>query len=108
MTFQGLWAVSYLMDVYGYSRVQAGGVLMLMPIGFIIGAPLTGFLSDRLNVSRKVILQWSLGIGVICWSIFVIGGGKPDVFLIAPLFFISMIIALICTFPLKTPNGKAT
>lgn len=88
LTFQGLWAVPYLMDVYGYNRVQAGGLLMLLPIGFIIGAPLMGFLSDRMNLSRKFMLQCSLAIGTICWSILVISGGKPDSVFLAPLFLI--------------------
>ena len=88
LTFQGLWAVPYLMDVYGYNRVQAGGLLMLLPIGFIIGAPLIGFLSDRMRISRKFILQGSLGIGTICWFIFVFTGGKPDSVFLAPLFLI--------------------
>jgi sugar phosphate permease len=88
LTFQGLWAVPYLMDVYGYSRVQAGGLLMLLPIGFIIGAPLIGFLSDRMTISRKSILLWSLGLGLVCWSFFVMSGGKPDSVFLAPLFLV--------------------
>ena len=88
LTFQGLWAVPYLMDVYGYNRVQAGGLLMLLPIGFIIGAPLIGFLSDHMNISRKSILLSTLGLGLVCWSFFVISGGKPDSVFIAPLFLV--------------------
>ena len=88
LTFQGLWAVPYLMDVYGYNRVQAGGLLMLLPIGFIIGAPLIGYLSDRLAFSRKSILLCSLSLGVVCWSFFFTSGGKPDSAYLAPLFLI--------------------
>lgn len=88
LTFQGLWAVPYLMDVYGYSRMQAGGLLMLLPIGFIIGAPLIGFLSDRMNLSRKFILQWTLGLGLVCWIVLVITGGRPDSVFLAPLFMV--------------------
>lgn len=88
LTFQGLWAVPYLMDVYGYSRVQAGGLLMLLPLGFIVGAPLIGFLSDRMNISRKSILLWSLGLGLVSWSFLVISGSKPDSVFLAPLFLV--------------------
>jgi sugar phosphate permease len=88
LTFQGLWAVPYLMDVYGYNRVQAGGLLMLLPVGFIMGALLFGFLSDRLTISRKSILQWSIGLGLVCWTIFVITGGKPDSVFLGPLFLV--------------------
>jgi sugar phosphate permease len=88
LTFQGLWAVPYLMDVYGYNRVQAGGFLMLLPIGFIIGAPLIGYLSDKLVFSRKSILLCSLSLGVVCWSFFFTSGGRPDSAYLVPLFLI--------------------
>ncbi len=88
LAFQGLWAVPYLIDIHGYSRVHAGGTLMLIPIGFIIGAPLFGLLSDRLPFGRKAILTTSLLIGMLCWTVFLPTGGKPPAFLIGPLFVI--------------------
>ncbi|RJQ85427.1 MAG: MFS transporter [Desulfobacteraceae bacterium] len=89
LTFQGLWAVPYLMDVHGYSRVQAGGLLMLMPLGIIVGAPLFGFLADRLPVGRKTVLMASIGAAMACWGVFLVTGGKPPAALIGPLFFFS-------------------
>jgi sugar phosphate permease len=89
LTFQGLWAVPYLMDVHGYSRVQAGGLLMLMPLGLVVGAPLFGFLADRLPLGRKTILIISLASSLACWSVFLLTGGKPPQILIGPIFFIS-------------------
>lgn len=86
LTFQGLWAVPYLIDVHGYSRMTAGALLMLLPVGFIIGAPCIGFLADRLPFGRKRVIQSTLGIGLACWSVFLFSGGKPPSITIAPLF----------------------
>lgn len=88
LTFQGLWAVPYLIDVYGYDRVQAGGLLMLLPLGFIIGAPAFGFLADRLPVGRKTVLLASLGLALGCWAVFLFSGGRPHPGFIGPTFFI--------------------
>lgn len=88
LTFQGLWAVPYLMDVHGFSRLQAGGLLMMIPLGFIIGAPTFGFLSDRVSVSRKGILLFSLGLGMGCWAFFFLTGGRPAAVYLVPLFLI--------------------
>jgi sugar phosphate permease len=88
LSFQGLWSVPYLMDVYGYTRLQAGGVLMIMPLGFIIGSPLIGFLADRLSIGRKKILLISLSTSIACWAVILLFGGKPNISFIIPLFFL--------------------
>ena len=88
LTFQGLWSVPYLMDIYGYTRLQAGGLLMFLPLGFITGSPLLGFLADRLNMGRRRILLITVFPSVVCWSVFFLSGGKLNRSFIIPLFFI--------------------
>ena len=88
LTFQGVWAVPYLIDVQGCSRMTAGGLLMLMPLGFIIGAPLIGHLADRLSVGRKKVLLSSIVVGLACWCVFVAAAGEPPFTLIPPLFLL--------------------
>jgi sugar phosphate permease len=88
LTFQGLWAVPYLMDVHGYSRLEAGGLLMMIPVGFIIGAPTFGFLADKVALSLKGVLLFSLGLILSCWTIFFLSGAKPNSHYLVPLFLI--------------------
>jgi sugar phosphate permease len=88
MTFQGLWSVPYLMDIYGYTRLQAGGLLMVLPLGFIAGSPIIGFLADRLSLGRKGILLITLATSLACWSLLFLSGGKPKDSFIIPLFFL--------------------
>lgn len=86
LTFQGLWAVPYLIDVHGFSRMSAGGLLMLIPGGFIIGAPGLGFLADRLSVTRKAVITLAMSLAIVCWGVFLLSGGKPPAMMIPPLF----------------------
>lgn len=59
LSFNGLWGGPFLMHVYGMSRTQAGGVLSMMALGLIIGAPLMSWLSNRVFRSRKKVFMLS-------------------------------------------------
>ena len=58
--FQALWAGPYLIEVMGYSAVNAGNLILLMNIGLLTGGPLCGVASDRLFHTRKWIVVISL------------------------------------------------
>jgi sugar phosphate permease len=58
--FQALWAGPLLLEVLGYSRLQAGNTILLTNLGLIIGGPLWGGVSDRLLVSPKRIVVGGL------------------------------------------------
>lgn len=79
MAVQGLWGVPYLMAVLGLERADAARLLLLTAVGFIVGCPLAGRLSDRILASRKKVLavgQFGLLLGM---SLF-LGGleGLPE------------------------------
>ncbi len=86
LTFQGLWAVPYLIDAYGLSRAKAGGLLMLIPFGFAIGAPIFGLLIDRLALNRKSVVICSISLSISCWIILLFFGGRSSYLLVVPLF----------------------
>jgi len=86
LTFQGLWAVPYLIDAYGLSRAKAGGLLMLIPFGFGVGALVFGLLIDRLALNRKAVLICSMSLSIICWIILLFFGGRSSYLLVVPLF----------------------
>ncbi|MBI5585893.1 MAG: MFS transporter [Deltaproteobacteria bacterium] len=54
---QGLWAGPYLVNVQGLSILEAGHVLLVMSVGYVIGLPIFGRLSDHLLRSRKWVIQ---------------------------------------------------
>jgi len=59
---QGLWLGPYLIDVKGYSPVQAGYSLTFLAIGAIVGSPVAGRLSDRTFYSIKGVTLWGLSL----------------------------------------------
>ena len=50
---QGLWLAPYLMNIFGLPPVVAGNLVMLIPLGFMVGGPILGRLSDKTFCSRK-------------------------------------------------------
>lgn len=52
--FSGLWAIPYLKDVYGISDNEAGFMVSLGGLGFIIGSPIASWLTDRVWRSYRI------------------------------------------------------
>lgn len=64
--FVGLWGVPYLTQVYELSRVRAANLVGLAAVGLLVGAPLIGWLSDRLQRRRLPLLVMT-GLSVFTW-----------------------------------------
>lgn len=60
LAFGALWAVPYLGTVYGIERSAAAGILSFIFIGWAIGAPLVGYLSDRIGARKPVMVAGAL------------------------------------------------
>ncbi len=87
LAFAGLWGVPYLQAVHEIDRVTAGTVTSVTFIGWGVGAPLIGWLSDRIGKRRSPLIAgltlsalslgailylpgiplW--GVGVLCFGI---------------------------------------
>jgi predicted MFS family arabinose efflux permease len=71
---QGLWAGPYLINALGLGIVEAGNVLLGMGLGYVVGLPLFGRISDRIVRSRKWVIQPSLFVmaglflSLVFWS----------------------------------------
>ncbi len=66
MAVQGLWGGPYLVEVLGCGKSTAASLLLLTAVGFIVGCPLAGRLSDRVWASRKkVLVAGQLGVLLI-------------------------------------------
>jgi sugar phosphate permease len=67
LTLQGLWATPFLMSALGIERIYASKLNMLIPIGFIIGSPLLGWISERLLWPKITTLRVIIGIYIMSW-----------------------------------------
>ncbi len=87
LAFAGLWGVPYLQAVHDIDRVTAGTVTSVTFIGWGVGAPLIGWLSDRIGKRRSPLIAGILltalslvailylpgiplwGVGILCFGI---------------------------------------
>ena len=63
---QALWAGPFLMKILNLPPLAAGNVMLLLNIGFAVGVPAAGYLSDKKLKSRKKIIIPGLILLCIC------------------------------------------
>jgi MFS family permease len=74
--FDMIWGVRYLQDARGFDYASAVLRSSMIPIGWIVGCPLLGFISDRIG-RRKPVIEG--GAIVLLLSLSWILYGPPDV-----------------------------
>lgn len=73
--FGMVWGVRYLQEAHGLDYGAAVMRSSTVPLGWIIGAPLLGFLSDRIGLRKPVIVAGaSVLLASLAWILF----GRPD------------------------------
>ncbi len=72
ISLQGLWLGPFLTETQGYSSIEAGKILTLIPLGALVGGPIGGRLSDRTPHSQKSVLLG--GLGLYCLGLFCLSG----------------------------------
>lgn len=74
LAFAGLWGVPYMMRTYSLDRPGAAFCTTLMLVGWAIGAPLAGWISDRLGSRRKpMIVSAAAGLGTLALALYLPG-----------------------------------
>ncbi len=76
LSFAGFWGMAWLMQTKGYDRPGAGAVASLLLLGWALGSPLSGWLSDRLGRRRAVIRAGCL-VALITLSAIIYLPGMP-------------------------------
>ena len=85
---QSLYAGPYLIAAQELPIVTAGNIILVMNIGFIVGGPVFGSISDRLMKSRKwVVIP---GLASLAFLLIILGSLPPetDPILLGILFFL--------------------
>ncbi|MBP2242932.1 sugar phosphate permease [Cytobacillus eiseniae] len=85
--FISSWSVPYGMEMYGMSRLDASQLIMIGLIGALIGAPLTSWISSKLETIKRPYAVVHLII-LLSWSVFLMYKGHPPLYLLTLLFFI--------------------
>ena len=58
--FGGLWGVPWLTNVYGYSTIEAAGIVSMLFAGWAIFSPLAGWASDRMGRRNPIMTLGSI------------------------------------------------
>jgi sugar phosphate permease len=88
VAIQGLWAGPYLIYGIGLSAVETGNFLLVLNVGFLIGAPVSGWLADRALGSPRIVAL--LGLAVMGAVMLLLSSGWVDarLWLLGACFFI--------------------
>jgi sugar phosphate permease len=62
LVFAGLWGVPYMMQAHGVERPVAAASTSLMMIGWAMGAPMAGWLSDHIGRRKLPMLVGACGV----------------------------------------------
>ncbi len=65
MGLQGVWLGPYLMEIKGFAPLTAGNILMMLSLGAAVGAPVAGYLCERVFRSVKVVILLGVGVYVL-------------------------------------------
>jgi sugar phosphate permease len=85
---QGLWAVPYLMDIYGYTQQEAANTLTLWAAGLIVGCTLWGYVADRVVKTRKGVVLIGAVIYALLWMLLAIKpAGLPGGVVLVAMFW---------------------
>ncbi|MEM2942002.1 MAG: MFS transporter [Candidatus Bathyarchaeia archaeon] len=89
ISLQGLWGVPYLMQSYGLSRVDASLLVMMISVGFCVGATFWGLVSDRLVFSRRRVYIFGTALYCFVWALLaLLSGGESTAYVL--ILFLSL------------------
>ena len=98
VSFQGLWAGPFLMNVYGMSKANASFFFMFISIGFMVAFPLAGIISDKLNRKKPVLLTGII-LSLLYWLVMSMFGDALNSYqLLALLTFLGISYGITCIF----------
>ena len=69
LTLGGLWGTPYLIVAYDLARPHAAFLMSLLLFGWALGAPATGWLSDRLGRRKPILIAGSV---IVCLMLFLL------------------------------------
>ena len=61
----GVWLGPFLMEIKGFAPLTAGNVLMMLSLGAAVGAPIAGYLAERVFRSTKSVILLGVSVYVL-------------------------------------------
>lgn len=96
LSFQGLWATKYLTSVMGISPQIANSIIFFLPLGYLFGAPLGGFLAEKVFHSTIIPIKIALVALLISWGqLTFFSSVEPSIFIMMAFLVIGLAIGSI-------------
>jgi MFS family permease len=89
LAFAGLWGVPFLETAHGLSRTSAATLTSIIFVGWGVGAPLTGLLSDR--IGRRTPMVIGLLLQTLSLAVLIYVPGLPIAALAAACFLVGFL-----------------
>lgn len=86
LAFGGLWGVPYAIARYDLSRPAAAFLVSSILVGWAVGAPMSGWISDRLGRRRRPMI-WGACIGLVAILVAIYVPNLPQFLFPVALFF---------------------
>jgi len=64
IAFAGLWGVPFLRTTYGFSKTFSGFAISMIFVGWIIGGPIIGHISDKMGKRRPMLLLSTISAAI--------------------------------------------
>lgn len=104
--FAELWGIPFLSNVYHLTAHAAAMACSMVFLGWLIGGPLTGYISDRIGQRTKPVRIGSL-VGAILISIIILVPSMPILLLFILLFLFGVFTSSqILVFAINCDGGK--
>lgn len=102
----GLWGISYLMHTHDISKIHASEISSMLFIGTLVGAPIVGFISDKILLRRPPLFVGALVS--LCLVLAVMFLPQLSFYPLFALFFLIGFFtsAQIIGYPLVAENSK--
>ncbi|WP_251343236.1 MFS transporter [Haloplanus halophilus] len=96
-TVLGLWGVPFLVDTYAVSLARASTFVLVGNVGFVLGSPLLGALSDRLGRRTELVVASALLFTAAYAALVLV----PPLAVVGAVFFVALLtnggVALVFT-----------
>jgi MFS family permease len=91
ITVFGLWGVPYVVQTYGTSVPTASNFTLLGSLGLVVGPPVMGWLSDRLD-RRTGLVVVGMALYALTFAVLAVTG-DPPIAVVGIVFFLSGFLA---------------
>jgi len=92
--FADVWGVSYIVNVYGYTKSDAATITSFIFIGMIIGAPVLALLAEKMNANYGLVTISGLYMSLAFFAMILLREHMS----LAALYFITFFVGVACCY----------